>query len=46
MPCDILVWFLQSGYLYVEYIYERHWPLIKQKMTQTAQTASSDDSLD
>lgn len=36
----LLVWYLQPGYLYVDCIYERHWPLVKQKMTQAAQVMS------
>jgi len=41
----VLAWFLQSGYLYVECIHERQWPLIKQKMAEAAQRASSAGSL-
>lgn len=43
MSCDIFCWFGSCSR--VENIYERHWPLIKQKTTQAAQTALSDDSL-
>lgn len=48
MNCDVLCWFGSCNL--VIYMWnvsmKRHWPLIKQKMTQAAQTASSDDSLD
>lgn len=43
MNSDIFCWF--SSCSRVENIYEKHWPLIKQKMTQAARTALSGDSL-